>query len=651
MRDRATYYFKIRVFLVFIVFMLAFSLIAMRAYQMQVLERDKSITVARHQYYYRRISLAPHRGTIYDARGRELAVSMMVNSLYAQPAKIGNKKEIATKLAPILRTDARKIYELLSSPKSFIWLQRKITPTQQRQITSLELTGVGFIPESKRFYPNFELGAHIIGFAGVDSQGLEGLERVYDRYLKTADTYLVLERDAVGRWIYIPEGKDGLQSPYNLHLTLDLRIQYIAERELKRGITDLKARGGMVVAMEPFSGKVLAMAVQPSFNPNVFGEYTPDRWRNRAVTDLFEPGSLLKAFLLAAALKEGIARENDIFFCENGAYNIGGYTVRDINRYGWLALRDIIRFSSNIGSYKVGGRLGAEKFYHYLDTFGFNETTGIDLLGESASDIRPPGSWSHIDLANISFGQGVSVTALQLITALSCIANGGKLMKPYLVERITDERGKVVAEFSPEVRRRVLSKDTCHRVTSILKGVVSRGGTGALAHVQGHEVAGKTGTAQKIDRATGRYSRDKIIASFMGFIPADKPRVALLVVVDEPSRSPYGGEAATPIFKGIAEELMQYMGIPPKGEGAKEGLGLVKAPRVREDKGMHARQVSRHQMPDLRGLSMRRALTHLDGEKVRVRLTGSGIVVDQRPQPGTALQEGGEVLLKFAPTK
>ncbi len=651
MKDSTPYHFKIRVFVVLIIFVLCFGMIVVRAYQLQVLEREKSVKLAQHQYYYRRISLSPHRGTIYDSKGRELAVSITVNSLYAQPAKIENKKELATKLAPILSIDAHKIYKLLSNPKSFVWLQRKITPTQQEKIEALKLKGVGFILESRRFYPNSELGAHIIGFAGMDSQGLEGLEKVYDKYLKTAERYVILERDALGRWIYIPVKGKGLKSPYNLHLTLDLRVQYIAERELRQGVTDLKARGGIVVVMEPFTGKILATAVQPSFNPNIFEEYSPDRWRNRVVTDPFEPGSLLKIFLVASALEEEIVKESDIFYCENGAYKIGTNTIHDMKRHGWLSLRNIIRYSSNIGASKIGTRVGPERFYHYLGAFGFKEKTGIDLLGESRGCIRPPNSWSQIDLANISFGQGVSATALQLITALNCIANDGNLMKSYLVERITDERGRVVVEFSPELRRRVLSEGTCRRITSVLKGVVRRGGTGALAHLPGYEVAGKTGTAQKFDHTKGGYSEDKIIASFMGFVPADEPRVAILVVLDEPTRSSYGGVGAAPIFKRIAEELMRYMEILPKEGGLGKGINMVKTSATRKQEVKRERRFPHHMMPDLRGLCMRRALTRLKMETVRIRLAGSGTLVSQRPAPGTPLKEGREVFLKFAPTK
>ena len=647
MSDRTTSYFKIRVITVFVFFILCFGFIALRAYHMQIRERGKSLAVAQYQYYDRRINLAPHRGTIYDATGRELAVSIKVNSLYAQTGKIENKSAVAAKLAPILGKDADEIVRLLSSTKPFVWLQRKITPRQQERIEALQLAGVNFIPESRRFYPNFELGSHVIGFVGMDSQGLEGLERAYDKYLKTAQNYVVLERDALGRWIHIPDGDKEIDVPYNLHLTLDLRMQYIAERELKKEIISQKAAGGMVVVMEPATGKILAMAVQPSFNPNLFDGYTPDRWRNRAITDPFEPGSLMKVFLLAAALKEDVTKENDTIFCENGAATIQGHTIHDMSPHGWLTVGDVIRVSSNIGSSKVGKKLGAGRFYGSLDAFGLTQKTGIDLLGEDVGSLRTPASWSPLDLAIISFGQGVSTTALQLVTALSCIANGGNLMKPYLVERITDERGKVVAEFSPEVRRQVLTKEVCRRMSAVLKEVV-KSGTGSRAQIAGYDVAGKTGTAQKVIPDTRAYSKDKIVATFMGYLPADDPQMAIIVVVDEPKNNPYGGTTASPVFKRIAEELIQYMGIPPKSDDVGKKTTLVKLPSLTKDKKSRTKAPSPQGMPDLRGLSMRKALSLLEGERVHVRVAGSGIVISQQPNPGSSLKDGGEVSITLA---
>jgi cell division protein FtsI (penicillin-binding protein 3) len=650
MKDRATGQFKGRVLVVFAFFILCLGLIAVRAYHMQVLERGRSLTVAQNQYYARRIDLASPRGTIYDSHGRELAVSMRVNSLYAQPDKIANKGAVAAKVAPILGKDAGEVLELLSSPKPFVWLQRKITPLQQERTEALHLAGIGFIPESRRFYPNFELGAHIIGFVGMDSQGLDGLEGAYEKDLKTARNYVVLERDALGRLIYIPEREKDINAPYDLHLTIDLRIQYIAERELKKEVMDQRAAGGTVVVMEPSTGKILAMAGQPSFNPNLFEEYSPARWRNRAVTDSFEPGSLMKIFLLAAALKEGTTKENDVIFCENGSQTLQGHTIHDMSPHGWLSMRDIIRYSSNIGSYKVGKKLGAERYFRYLSAFGFTEQTGIDLLGESVGEIHPAASWSPLDLAIISFGQGISVTSLQLVTALSAIANGGSLMKPYLVERITDEEGKTVEEFAPQVKRRVLSPELCRRITAVMKEVVASG-TGMRGRIPGYEVAGKTATAQKVDPTTGKYAKNKDIASFMGFLPADDPQVAILVVVDEPKNNPYGGATAAPVFKRIGEELMRYLGVPPTGEGYNKKLILAQLPQGKKQRESQGKGSSKPGMPDLRGLTMRRALARLDGEKVQIRLAGSGLLVAQRPSPGDALKEGSEVFLRFAPPR
>jgi cell division protein FtsI (penicillin-binding protein 3) len=650
MTDLTTRHFKSRAIIVFVFFILCLCLIAVRAYHMQVLERGKSLTVAQNQYYVRRINLASHRGTIYDSQGRELAVSMRVNSLFAQPEKIDNKSALAARLAPILGKEAGEISGLLASPKSFVWLQRKITPVQQERIEALHLAGVGFVPESRRFYPNFELGSHVIGFVGMDSQGLEGLEKSYEKYLKTANNYVVLERDALGRWIYIPEREKDMNTPYDLHLTLDFRIQYIAERELKKEVLDQKAAGGMVVVMEPATGKILAMANQPSYNPNLFEEYPPARWRNRAVADSFEPGSLMKVFLLAAALREGTTKENDVIFCENGSQTIQGHTIHDMSPHAWLSIRDIIRYSSNIGASKVGKKLGAERYFRYLDAFGFTEQTGIDLLGEVAGEIHPCASWSPIDLAIISFGQGVSVTSLQLITALSTIANGGSLMKPYLVERITDEEGKVVADFSPQVRRKVLSPEICRRLTSVMKEVVTSG-TGTRGQIPGYEVAGKTATAEKVDSATGKYMKDKNVASFMGFLPADAPRLAILVVVDEPRKNPYGGTTAAPCFRRIGEELMHYMGVPPTGEGFNKKLILAQLPQGKKPRENRAKVSARQGMPDLRGFTMRKALARLEGEKVQIRLAGSGLLVAQRPNPGDVLKEGSEVFLRFSPPR
>jgi cell division protein FtsI (penicillin-binding protein 3) len=648
MKDRRRTYFKARVLLVFITFGLCFGVIVVRTYKLQVVKCTQALTVAERQYFAKRILLTPRRGTIYDALGRELAVSVPVESVYAQPPLIADKKGAARKLSNLLDRSRQELYRLLSSDKNFVWLKRKITPSLHQSIAGLQLDGIGFVPECRRFYPNSESAAHTIGFAGMDSQGLEGLEKVYDEHLKTNKTATVLERDALGRWIYLPADEHTPKETHNLHLTIDHRIQHVVERELDRGVEESKARAGTAIVMEPKTGKVLAMAVHPPFNPNLFNQYQPSAWRNRAVTDPFEPGSLMKVFLLAAALEESITKEHDIFFCENGSYRIGGITIHDIKPHAWLSLRNIVRLSSNIGASKVGELVGAETYHHYLTRFGFGSLSGIDLLGEAKGIVRPASRWRKADMATSAFGQGLSVTPLQLVTALSAIANGGKLLIPYLVEYISDGKGEVVKEFFPRVRRKVLSEKTCGQVTSILTDVVHREGTGALARVPGYQVAGKTGTAQKADLVNGGYSTDKIVISFMGFLPAGQPRIALLVTLDEPVPSTYGGLSAAPVFQRIAADVIHYLGVPPR-EHPSNPPHLLHV-RDSANTGVQPRLAcAASGMPDVRGLCMRAALTRLQEKKAHIRIVGTGHVVEQKPQPGARLLDGGNVLLECAP--
>jgi len=644
-------YFKVRALLCLFLVLAGFGLVAARAYKLQVLDRNKSLALAEHQYFDKKIMLTPHRGTIYDCRGKEFAVSIPVKSVYAQPALIESKSEVATHLANILGLNTREVQDTLTTSKSFVWVKRKISPDQYTQIARLRIKGIGFIPESKRFYPNSEIGAHLVGFAGVDSQGLEGLERIYDRYLKATDTVMMLERDALGRWIHIPASETTSASPHSIHLTIDLRIQYAVERELTKGISQAGAHGGVAIVMEPFTGKILALAVRPTFNPNLFGHYKSDAWRNRAITDPFEPGSLLKVFLAAASKNRWQKRTISTIYCENGSYHMRGATIHDMKPYGWLSLRNVIKVSSNIGASKLGDQLGAERFHHHLAALGFNEKTGINLIGEARGILRPASTWRKVDLATISFGQGLSVTALQMVTALSCIANGGTLMKPYIVERITDARNQVVEEFYPTLRRHALSKETCRRVTSLMEGVVSHGGTGALAALPGYSVAGKTGTSQKADLEKGGYTSDKIMTSFMGFVPSQHPRIAVIVILDEPVPSAVGGLSAAPIFRALAEELMSYMGVPREDRTPTTLVEREKYGQGHRRQGKIPRSVEDAHMPDLRGLGMRPALVLLQNRKVRIQLAGSGLLVDQRPAPGTPLQEGEEVMLTFAPNR
>jgi cell division protein FtsI (penicillin-binding protein 3) len=439
----------------------------------------------------------------------------------------------------------------------------------------------------------------------------------------------------------------------NIVLTIDKPIQHITETELGRGVEKWGAKGGMAIAMDPWSGKILAMASFPTFNPNQFIQYRSKSWRNRALSDIFEPGSLFKAFLAAAALEEQVVRPSDSFFCENGSYKVSDRTIHDISKHGWLTFQQIIKFSSNIGASKVGEKMGKERLYRYISAFGFGEKTRAGLPGEGKGMVHHPRYWSPVALDTISFGQGISVTAIQLATALSAIANGGFLMKPYVVERITNEKGEMVQSFKPETVRKVISEETAKKMMVLLKATTEKGGTGEGAIPVGYEVAGKTGTAQKVDSLLGGYSEDRYVSGFMGFAPADAPKLVLLVIVDEPQGSSYGGVVAAPIFKTIMEKALPSLNVIPKGTMVvkseldsaprKEASGtqpLIDGIKVGKGMGMAV-------MPDLTGLSMRNALSRIEGKGLVIKVSGNGKVVDQAPRPGSVIEKGDICFLKF----
>jgi cell division protein FtsI (penicillin-binding protein 3) len=409
----------------------------------------------------------------------------------------------------------------------------------------------------------------------------------------------------------------------------------------------------MAIAMDPSTGKILAMASYPTFNPSQFIQYRSKSWRNQAVTDVFEPGSLFKAFLAAAALEEQVVRPSDSFFCENGSYAVYDRTIHDHSKHGWLTFQQVIKFSSNIGASKVGEKMGRDRFYRYISAFGFGEKTRIGLPGEGKGIVHHPRYWPPVALDTISFGQGISVTGIQLVTALSAIANGGFLMRPYVVGKIMDEKGVVVQSFQPEIVRKVISEETAKKVTVLLKGTTEKGGTGEGAVPAGYEVAGKTGTAQKVDSLLGGYSEDRYTSGFMGFAPAEEPKLVLLVVLDEPQGNNYGGVVAAPVFKAIMEKVLPYLNVVPKGTTIvkneldstpkKEASGaqpLIEGVKVGKGIGMVV-------MPDLTGLSMRNALSRMEGKGLIIKVSGNGKVVEQIPRPGIVVEKGDICYLKF----
>ncbi|HEY6873750.1 MAG TPA: penicillin-binding protein [Geobacteraceae bacterium] len=633
-----------------------FVITSARAFYLQVVKRDELVKLAEKQHQ-KIVPLTPARGAIYDRNNAPLAVSVEMDSCYAEPRNIENIPDAAAKLAPLLGMTKEELAKKLAGNKGFAWLARRIPPDVAQRIRDLDLDGIGFVKESKRFYPNSEMAGSVIGFTGVDPEGLDGIELKYDSTILGSTGYLVTERDALGRDIaqkgtVIKKASKG----QNVVLTLDKNIQYIAEKELADAVEKSRAKGGIALVMEPQTGRVLAMANYPFFNPNSYFKYPQAVLRNRSVADSFEPGSTFKVFLISGAIEEKVISPNDGFNCEGGSYSIGGRTIHDTHHYGRLSVADVLKYSSNIGAAKIGARMGQERLYSYLRGFGFGARSGIDLPGEASGYMRDRSQWFAVDLATISFGQGVSATAVQLAAAFSAVANGGTLVKPFLVERITDENGTVLQQFAPQARQRVISPETARTVTRMMEGVTTEGGTGMNAAVEGYRVAGKTGTAQKVDPITHGYSTDKRTASFIGFIPADDPKLTILVVIDEPKTSPYGGVVAAPAFKAIAQQTLCYLHVPPnKAEKVRKEVLQVKEVPAPVDPVAAAAEGSFDEggggavMADFRGQSIRQVMRTMEKRGLNVRLIGSGKAVEQNPLPGHRIGPADHVWVRFAP--
>ncbi len=543
---------------------LALAAMAGRAVQLQIVRYDwlsekASAQVESSQTYRGK------RGNIYDAKHRELAVSVDATSIAAYPPAVpaDQLKRTALSLGKVLHMDPNETATQLAADTTFVWIKRHVVPKEVQAARALDLPGIDFLTEHSRFYPHRTLAAQVIGFSGMDGNGLEGIEFYYDNQLRGKEVQIRMLRDALGRGFDGERQRIGNDKGNDIVLTIDSTIQFITEKALEEAVVENAGRSGIAVVMAPSTGAVLAIAHYPFFNPNAFGEYDRQVWRNRAITDPFEPGSTMKIFSAAAALEHGGYTKNSIFFCENGSYRVGGNTVHDTKKHGWLSLQQIVKFSSNIGAVKVGEMIGPVALYRTLLDFGFGRKTRIDCPGETSGSLADYRSWTKIDAGTIAFGQGIAVSALQLTAAVAALANEGLLMRPFLVQAVTDPNGRLLHRYAPEPVRQAVSVRTANTVARMMHTVTTEGGTGTRAALDGFSAAGKTGTAQKIDRETGRYSNRKYVSSFVGFAPMEKPAVVILVVVDEPKKHHYGGTVAAPAFKKIAHETLDYLNVAP----------------------------------------------------------------------------------------
>ncbi len=547
-----------RIRLVEILFGMIIILLGVRAMTLQLFNSDELADKA-NKDLIKIIEIQGKRGDILDRHMKKLSTSLDAISIAAAPEEIKTPGITAHTLAPLLHMDASLLAGKLSSTKKFVWLKKKLSPGEGKKITDLNIEGILPLKDTIRFHPSRELAAQVIGITGWDNRGKEGLEFKFEDVLRGKTKKITVKKTARHATQEFARQLRG----DSLVLTIDKTVQYIAEMALKDAVTKNGARSGMAIVMRPDTGEILAMAHFPLFNPNAFGEFDQNNWRNRAVTDAFEPGSTLKIFLAAGALDQGISSPDSLFFCGNGSYALGNKIIKDTHPHGWLTLAQIIKLSSNIGVAKVARLMGKDKLHTTLTRFGFGQKTGISCAIETQGALMPPAQWSTMDTAAIAFGQAISVSAIQLACAVSGIANKGILMRPRLISAIIDGEGSIKESYPSKVVGRAVSKKTALAVTQMMASVVKKGGTGTQAHLPGYGVCGKTGTAQKAKPHSKGYSDTAYTALFVGFAPQKKPELTCLVVVDEPQKSHYGGTVAAPAFKTILRKTFNYLNIPP----------------------------------------------------------------------------------------
>ncbi|MEO8500163.1 MAG: penicillin-binding transpeptidase domain-containing protein [Vicinamibacteria bacterium] len=621
--------------------------IVAQLFHLQVLRHHFYLKEAQHQSD-RTITVRARRGTILDRNERPFAISVDAPSIYADPSALRDPREATRALGRALGYSAaeqKELLALLTQDRSFVWVKRQVDPAVARAVRDLRLEGVGFETESRRYYPKRDLLAPVLGYVGLDSQGMAGLEYALDADLKGREARVSVRLDARRR----PMGE--VEKPptegRRVTLTIDERLQHVTETALGEAIRGTGSVSGTAVVLDPRTGEVLAMSSLPSFNPNRFASFPEKDRANRAIADSYEPGSIFKIITAATALQEGVVSPLEMIDCGNGFIEIAGTRINDHHVFTTMTFQDVIAKSSDIGVVRVAQRIGTEKFYSTMRAFGFGTRTGIGLPGETAGLLRNTKSWSALSLASMSFGQEVGVTAIQMASAAAVIANGGYWMRPYVVKRVQEPGGELVREYSPVAERKVIEPETADRVMGLLREVVLSG-TGRKAKVEGFEVAGKTGTAQKID-ASGRYSMIDHVASFVGYVPASRPALVILVSLDTPKGDHNeGGDVAAPLFARIATEAVRLLAIPPDDPtrnirlvtyspetsvkttfAAERPLDPVKAqiddPRI---------------MPDLRGLSLREAALLAARHGLSVEIHGQGVVAGQTPLPGTPLEPG-----------
>lgn len=618
-----------------------------RLIYLQVIQHEQLVARATRQQM-RTVPASAKRGDILDRRGRVLAYSVDADTVYAVPSEIKDAELVASTLCDALddcsERERQTIARRLGQRRAFAYVRRQTDPDEARRVAALQLDGIGFLKETRRYYPNKELAAHLLGYVGVDSVGLHGVESAYDGQIRGRAGTILIQTDARHRAFSRIERPPTAGA--TLELTIDHYLQYVAERELRAAVDQHQADGGTVLIMDPHSGELLALANEPTFNPNAFAKYDDDRRRNRATQDVYEPGSTFKMITASAALEEHVMEPTAPIDVSAGMIRLRSRQITDIVRHDTLSFEDVIVRSSNVGAVKIGLELGSDRLGRYVRRFGFGQRLSRDFQGESAGILRDPMRWTEDSLASISMGYEIGVTPLQMATAASAIANGGVLLEPRLVHAVVRGGGRV--ESKPRIIRRAIGSDTSTRLTAIMEQVVARG-SGRGARIPGYRIAGKTGTSAKL--VDGRYSKSSYNASFVGFVPSTDPAFTILVVIDNPSTGQYyGGQVAAPVFSRVADAALRHHGIAPTVNPRKPLIVVRDRERtttrpITFGVGHASRSVApvtivaagEGLMPNMRGLSAREALRELVRVGLTAHVTGQGLVAEQVPAAGTPI--------------
>jgi len=643
--------------------------------------RHSDYLVRAQRQQQRTIEITPKRGAIYDRNMHPLAMSVPVESAFAVPSEIGDNKAMAARLLSGVLGIPRDVLEArFESGGSFVWILRKLPPDKAEAVRALNLKGVYLQGENQRYYPKRELASHVLGFVDLDEKGLGGIEYGLDSTIRGKSEKIVVMADARQRWF--DGGAAQKDQGANVVLTIDEKVQYIAERELAAAIAKTHALAGTVIVQNPNNGAILALANWPKFNPNSPNDVKNEARMDRAVSAIYEPGSTFKLITLAAAFDQNLIRPEEVFNCENGAVYVAGHRIRDHKPFGLLTVSDILAQSSDVGAIKIAIRVGAPKFYEYIRAFGFGQQTGIDLPGESRGLLRRLENWTPVSIGSISMGQEVGVTPLQLVTAVSSIANGGTLYKPHVVAELRrgDQPMPLTGAVAPGELKEVIRPETAATLRRLMEGVVLNG-TGKLARLDGWTAAGKTGSAQKIDPATGRYSPTQLIASFTGFAPINDPAVTILVSLDSPVGPHEGGMVAAPVFKRIAEQVLPYLDVPrdvplspklmqaaykrpeadesatledftPVDFAAQPDRPPAQEKNSQPEPRMPSITVALDEggdiaVPDFRGKTMRDVTEMCLRLGLEPVLVGSGLAVDESPADGAKVRRGAKITVRF----